>query len=202
FFFYPPAAGGARPGVAAVAGPPPGGVVGLRVAGRPPPTRDWVLLGDRSRYTFATFGAAARIGAAACWRVPPRVPLPVLEVLRDGSYLSVLIDPDLTACERAKCLLEAWSGAKPDPVAAHPVRVVEDGDADRLVTTFRDPEEVTAAELADAHRQWRRQSAEDGGPCSALRGPGGVPSADPDLVHQEIWAHLLVEYAVNSTSWA
>ncbi|MEK2493906.1 transposase domain-containing protein [Kitasatospora purpeofusca] len=163
---------------------------------------DWVLLGDRSRYTFATFGAAARIGAATCWRVPPRVPLPVLEVLRDGSYLSVLVDPDLPACERTKCLLEAWSGVKPDPDSAHTVRVVEDGDADRLVTTFRDPEEVTAAELADAHRQWRRRSATDGGPCSALRGPGGVRSADPDLVHQEIWAHLLAEYAIDSTTWA
>ncbi|MFB8304692.1 transposase domain-containing protein [Kitasatospora purpeofusca] len=191
---------GSRTVVDAEVGPRHRGEEAMTVSLLAPASSDWVLLGDRNRYTFATFSAAARTGAAACWRVPPRVPLPVLEVLRDDSYLSVLVDPDLPACERAKCLLEAWSGVKPDPDAAHPVRVVEDSDADRLVTTLRDPEEVTAAELADAHRRWWRQSATDGGPCSALRGPGGVRSTEPDLVHQEIWAHLLVEYAVNSTT--
>ncbi|MFJ4797223.1 transposase domain-containing protein [Kitasatospora purpeofusca] len=193
---------GSRAVVDAEVGPRHHGEEAMTVALLATASSDWVLLGDRSRYTFATFGAAARIGAATCWRVPPRVPLPVLQALPDDSYLSVLVDPDLPACERAKCLLEAWSGVKPDPDSAHPVRVVVDGDADRLVATFRDPEEVTAAELADAHRQWRRQSATDSGPCSVLRGPGGVRSVDPDLVHQEIWAHLLAEYAVNSTTWA
>ncbi|SDT80581.1 transposase, IS4 family [Streptomyces sp. TLI_053] len=159
---------------------------------------EWALLGDPSRYSFAAFGAAALTGAAVCWRVPPRIPLPVLEVLPEGSYLSLLVRPGLPAHERAEVLLEARSGAKPDPYVAHPVRVVEDGDAGRLVTTFRDPEELTAAEVADAHRRWWGRSAGAGRTGAALRGPGGVRATDPDLVHQEIWAHLLVEYAAGS----
>ncbi|WP_371503232.1 IS4 family transposase [Kitasatospora sp. NBC_00374] len=167
---------------------------------------DWLLLGDRGLYSFAVFSAAAHTGAAQCWRAPTQLSLPVLKVLSDGTYLSALVDPALRGWEREEQLRVAKSGAKPDPAAAHVVRVVEYDVPDRdggepvcLITTVTDPEAATAAELADAyHRRWEEEPA-TGRLKTVLRGPGTVlRSKSPDLVHQEIWAHLLVQYAISS----
>ncbi|MFC9325555.1 IS4 family transposase [Kitasatospora sp. NPDC057015] len=167
---------------------------------------DWLLLADRGLYSFATFSAATRTGAALCWRAPARLSLPILEVLSDGSYLSALVDPAIRGREREELLDEARSGSKPDPAAAHVVRVVEYDVPDhegpeqiRLITNITDPGRLTAAELAGAYRR-RLEDATTG------RGPGSLPqeagtvlrSTVPDLVHQEIWAYLLVHHAINS----
>ncbi|MEU2632969.1 IS4 family transposase, partial [Kitasatospora sp. NPDC007106] len=61
----------------------------------------------------------------------------------------------------------------------------------RLITTLTDPDFAPAADLAAAHRR-RQPEALLPGATRALR------SATPNLVHQEIWAHLLVQYAINS----
>ena len=167
---------------------------------------DWLLLADRGFYSFATFGAATQTGAALCWRTPTQLSLPILEVLSDGTYLSALVDPAIRGREREELLDEARSGAKPDPAAAHVVRVVEydvpDRDGQelvRLITNITDPDALTAAELVGAyHQRWREETA-NGQLKSALRGPRKVlRSKSPDLVHQEIWAYLLVHYAINS----
>ncbi|MEV7179718.1 transposase domain-containing protein [Kitasatospora sp. NPDC093679] len=159
---------------------------------------EWLLLADQDLYGFAAFGAAAQTGAAQCWRVSAQLSLPVLEVLSDGTYLSALVDPRLGGDLREEQLQVVRSGAKPDPAAAHVVRVVADGDPDRdggrpvrLITTLTDPGTAPAADLTVAHRR-RQPEALLPGATRALR------SESPDLVHQEIWAHLLVQYAVNS----
>ncbi|MGW7645237.1 IS4 family transposase [Streptomyces bobili] len=166
----------------------------------------WLLLADRGFYSFAAFSAAAQTGAALCWRAPAQLILPVLEVLSDGTYLSALVDPRLRGRPREELLREAKSGAKPDPAAAHVVRIVEYEVPDRdggelicLITTVTDPEAATAAELAAAyHQRWEEETA-NGQLKTVLRGPGKVlRSKSPDLVHQEIWAYLLVQYAINS----
>ncbi|MCX4632164.1 hypothetical protein [Streptomyces sp. NBC_01443] len=68
-----------------------------------------------------------------------------------------------------------------------------------LITTVKDPEAATAGELAGAyHRRWEEETA-NGRLKSVLHGPGKVlRSKSPDLVHQEIWAYLLVNYAITS----
>ncbi|MEU0397530.1 IS4 family transposase [Streptomyces sp. NPDC006208] len=169
-------------------------------------SNDWLLLADRGFYSFAAFSAAAQTGAALCWRVPTQLSLPVLKVLPDGTYLSALVDPRLRGHKREELLQQARSGAKPDPAAAHVVRVIEYDVPDRdggelvcLITTVTEPESATAAELASAyHRRWEDEAA-NGQLKTVLRGPGKVlRSKIPDLVHQEIWAYLLVHYAINS----
>ncbi|MFI8092514.1 IS4 family transposase [Streptomyces sp. NPDC086080] len=167
---------------------------------------DWLLLADRGFYSFAAFSAAAQTGAALCWRAPAQLLLPILKVLSDGTYLSAVIDPAIRGRRREELLEETRSGAKPDPAAAHVVRVVEYDVPDRdgkelicLITSITDPDAATAAELAGAyHQRWEEETA-NGQLKSVLRGPGKVlRSKGPDLVHQEIWAYLLVHYAINS----
>ncbi|MER6522962.1 hypothetical protein ABT246_39835 [Streptomyces sp. NPDC001553] len=164
------------------------------------------LLADRGFYRFATFSAATRTGAAVCRRAPTRLSLPILEVLSDGTYLSALVDPAIRGREREELLHEARSGAKPDPAAAHVVRVVEYDVSDRegqelicLITNITDPDALTAAELAGAYQRRFEEETANGQLKSVLPGPGKVlRSTSPDLVHQEIWAYLLVHYAISS----
>src|SRR5258707_12752434 len=57
--------------------------------------RDWLLIADRNFYNWADWRAAADSGAALLWRVKADLRLPLLELLPDGSYSSVLISPDI-----------------------------------------------------------------------------------------------------------
>ncbi|MCY0946660.1 IS4 family transposase [Streptomyces antarcticus] len=152
---------------------------------------DWLLLADRGFYSFAAFSAAAQTGAALCWRAPTQLLPPVLKVLSDGTYLSALVNPAIRGRQRQELQEEARSGSKPDPAAAHVVRVVEYDVPDRdgqelvcLITTVKDPEAATAAELAGAyHQRWEEETA-NGQLKSVLRGSGKVlRSKSPDLVH-------------------
>lgn len=142
---------------------------------------DWLLLADRGFYSFAAFSAAAQTGAELCWRAPTQLLLPVLKVLSDGTYLSALVNPAIRGRQRQELLEEARSGSKPDPAAAHVVRVVAYDVPDRdgqelvcLITTVKDPEAATAAELAGAyHQRWEEETA-NGQLKSVLRGSGKV----------------------------
>ncbi|MEV4137183.1 IS4 family transposase [Dactylosporangium sp. NPDC049742] len=167
---------------------------------------DWLLMADRGFYSFETFSVAALTGAALCWRAPTQLRLPVLKVLSDGTYLSVLIDPQIRGQHRARLLAAAKSGAKPDPAAAHVVRIIEYDIPNRdssesivLITNIHDPDDVTAAELAGTYQQRREAEASNGQLKMWPRGPGRVlRSRSPDLVHQEVWAYLLVQHAISA----
>ncbi|MBP0452146.1 IS4 family transposase [Kitasatospora sp. RG8] len=167
---------------------------------------DWLLLADRGFYSFAAFSAANQTGAGLCWRAPTQLSLPILKVLPDGTYLSALVNPRLRGRQREEMLQVAKSGAKPDPAGAHVVRVIEydvpdrdGGELVRLITNVRDPEDATAVELAATYHRRREAEAANGRLKTVLRGPGKVlRSKSPDLAHQEIWAYLLVQYAINS----
>jgi hypothetical protein len=69
----------------------------------------------------------------------------------------------------------------------------------RLITTILDPTLAPAAELAALYVQrWELEGALDE-LKTHQRGPGVVlRSRDPDGVYQEIWAHLLVHYAIRT----
>jgi hypothetical protein len=61
---------------------------------------DWLLIADRNFYNWDDWYAAADTGVALLWRVKSDLRLPVLELLSDGSYRSVLTSPKIRG-ERA-----------------------------------------------------------------------------------------------------
>jgi hypothetical protein len=167
-----------------------------------------LLTADRNFYSWDAWDLAARTGAALLWRAPTQLELPVIAVLPDGSYLSVLVSPGIRRGRRAAVIDAARAGQDIDPGDAHLARVIEYTVPDRegsgsgelivLLTTITDPAGASAGELASAyHQRWEEETANDQ-LKTHLRGPGRVlRSRLPDLVHQEIWAYLIVHYAIS-----
>ena len=67
----------------------------------------------------------AGTGAALLWRVKSDILLPVLELLPDGSYRSVLVSPKITGKKREALLAAAQRGEDLDQDQARDVRVIE-----------------------------------------------------------------------------
>ena len=168
---------------------------------------DELLTADRNFYSFDAWSSAVATGAALLWRAPTGLRLPVISVLPDGTYTSVLIDPKIRGARRERTLAAARAGEQLDAEQAHLVRVVEYDVPDRdgngtgeliaLITTITDPGDARADELAAAyHDRWEEETANDQ-LKTHLRGPGRVlRSRLPDLAYQEIWAWLTVHYAL------
>jgi hypothetical protein len=176
---------------------------------------DWLLLADRNFYSWKDWCAAADTGAALLWRVKsPWTRLPVLEVLPDGSYRSVLIVPELNReSARQPVIGAARRGQDLDPALARYVRVIEYEIPDRagngknetvtLITTITSPAQGTAAVLAQAyHQRWEHEIGNQQ-LKTYLRGPGRVlRSGSADLVRQEIYGYLLTHYAISALTCA
>jgi hypothetical protein len=170
---------------------------------------DWLLIADRGFYNWPDWQAAAATGAALVWRVKNDLRLPVLELLPDGSYLSIVARPTLHDKARNKLIAAARAGERLDPVQAMRVRVIEyeigdrDGDGSgeliALITTITDPAAASAHELAQAYCQrWEEETGNDQ-LKTCLRGPGAVlRSKSPDMVRQEIYGYLLTHYAISA----
>jgi hypothetical protein len=169
----------------------------------------WLLIADRGFYNWPDWQAAAATGAALLWRVKADLRLPVLELLPDGSYLSVVARPALHDKARNKLIAAARAGEYLDPGQAVRVRVIEyeipdrDGDGSSeliaLITTVTDPTAASAQELAQAYCQrWEEETGNDQ-LKTCLRGPGTVlRSKSPDMVRQEIYGYLLTHYAISA----
>jgi hypothetical protein len=155
-----------------------------------------LLLADRLFVGAELWRQMAGTGAELVWRVTcgtktaPK--LPVDQVLADDSWLSRIY----AASDRRRCY----------PIT---VRVIEytltdpgrrtSTDRYRLVTTICDPAMAPAHELAALYTQrWEVETAlaelktTQRGPRQVLR------SKSPELVAQEVWAHLLVHYALRA----
>jgi hypothetical protein len=168
---------------------------------------DELLTADRNFYSFDAWSAAVRCGAALLWRAPTQLRLPVVEVLADGTFTSVVVNPAIRGGRRDRIIEAARAGEDLDPDDAHLVRVIEYDVPDRagdgtgelivLLSTIIDPADARSDELAAAyHDRWEEETANDQ-LKTHLRGPGRVlRSRLPDLVRQEIWAWLTVHYAV------
>jgi len=61
-------------------------------------------------YSFQAWELATRSGAALLWRAPTGLALPVVKVLADGTYLSVLINPKIRGARRRAAILAAATG--------------------------------------------------------------------------------------------
>jgi hypothetical protein len=183
---------------------------------------DELLTADRGFYSWQAWDSAAATGAALLWRAPTQLQLPVMAVLGDGTYLTVLIKPSIRVARRDRILAAARNGADLTTLAdaldergrpvAHLARAIEYDVPDRdgngtgeliaLLTTILDPggpDGARADELAAAYQQrWEEETANDQ-LKTHLRGPGRVlRSKLPDLVHQEIWAYLIVHHAISA----
>ncbi|HET8662461.1 MAG TPA: IS4 family transposase [Micromonosporaceae bacterium] len=169
--------------------------------------RDELLTADRGFYSFDAWSRAAATGAALLWRAPTGLRLPVVDVLADGTYTSVLVDPKIRGGRRERVLAAARAGQDLDPDQAHLVRVVEYDVPDRdgngtgelvvLLTSILDPAGARADELADTyHQRWEEETSNDQ-LKTHLRGPGRLlRSKLAELAYQEIWAWLIVHYAL------
>jgi hypothetical protein len=171
--------------------------------------RDWLLIADRNFFNWDAWRTAAGTGAALLWRVKSDLRLPVLELLPDGSYRSVLIWPRATPKQRQALIGAARRGDDLDPERAWPVRVAEYNVPDRegdgkgeliaLVTTITGLRRAPAAVLAAAyHERWQHETG-NAQLKTYLRGPGRVlRSGSPDMVKQELWGYLLTHYAISA----
>jgi hypothetical protein len=167
----------------------------------------WLLIADRGFYNWPDWQAAAATGAALLWRVKADLRLPMLELLPDGSYTSVVAMPALHDKARSKLIAAARAGEYLDPGQAMRVRVIEyeipdrdgDGELIALITTVTDPAAASAQELAQAYCQRWEEEAGNDQLKTCLRGPGTVlRSKSPDMVRQEIYGYLLTHYAISA----
>ena len=167
------------------------------------------MIADRNFYTWKDWGTAAGTGAALLWRMKENARLPVLEMLPDGSYRSVLIASRITGGKRDALIAAARRGGALEGDQARYVRVIEYDVPDRegdgkdelivLVTTITDLRAATAQALAGAyHQRWEHETG-NAQLKTCLRGPGRVlRSGSPDLIEQEIWGYLLTHYALSA----
>jgi hypothetical protein len=169
---------------------------------------EWLLVADRNFYNWADWRTAADTGAALLWRVKADLHLPVLEILPDGSYSSVLVNSKVTGRARQALIDAARSGQDLDGDKARLVRVVEYEVPDRegdgkgelvaLITTITGWDQAPAPLLAEAyHERWEHEAGNDQ-LKTHLRGPGKVlRSRSPDMVRQEIYGYLLTHWAIS-----
>ena len=150
-----------------------------------------LLLVDRGFGGYDLWQSAAATGAQLCWRTKSNAVLPVTRALADGSYLSVLQPPRGNAGAPITVRVVEYT-------LSHPSR--QQGEPPiRLITTMVDPAQAPATELAALYgERWEEESAFDE-LKTHQRGAGRVlRSKSPEMVIQEIYAHLLVYYAIRS----
>jgi len=169
----------------------------------------WLLIADRNFFNWADWCAAADSGAALLWRVKADLRLPVLELMPDGSYSSVLVSPKIRGKAREALIAAARAGEDLEEDQARRVRVIEytvpdrDGDGKdeliTLITTITEVAAAPAAGLAEAyHQRWEHETGNKQ-LKTYLRGPGRVlRSRSPDMVRQEIYGYLLTHYAISA----
>jgi hypothetical protein len=163
-----------------------------------------LVLCDRGLWGADRWRRAVASGAALVWRVktgPTGPALAAERVLADGSWLAWL-----TAGTGDPILVRVLDYRLDDPGLAsrasggpHPSRPAGAGMVYRLVTSILDPEAAPAVELAALyHERWEIETTLDELKVHQ-RGPGAVlRSKTPDGVGQEVWAHLLVHYALRA----
>ena len=170
---------------------------------------DWLLIADRNFFNWADWCTAADSGAQLLWRVKADLILPVLDLLPDGSYSSVLVNPKIRGKARQALVQAARAGQDLDEDQARCVRVIEyevpdrDGDGKgeviAVVTTITEMTAAPAPLLAEAYAQRWEHETGNAQLKTCLRGPGRIlRSKSPDMVRQEIYGYLLTHYALSA----
>jgi hypothetical protein len=151
-----------------------------------------LCLADRGFYGFEMWSRAVETGAELLWRVQKQIPLPRLQRLPDGSYLSEVRPP---STERKRVRERAITVR----LIEFDVIVRNRREHYRLITNILDPREGTALELAHLYgKRWGIETIFDE---IKDRVRGGAPllrSKRPDLVKQDFYALLLAHFGVRS----
>lgn len=170
-----------------------------------------LLLADRNFLNYRLWTACRDRGAHLLWRARQNKPhLPVHRVLSEGSYLSVLHDPDDLRAWRRNVRRNRKRGHRPPqprPIKGTLVRVVEalitvtvDGtqrtERYLLVTSLLDPHTAPAAQLVELYA--RRWVAETGirEIKTVLLAGRALRATTPIRVRQELWAALIIYQAI------
>jgi len=153
-----------------------------------------LLLADRLFTGAELWRQAAATGADLVWRTRSNAVLPVLKLLPDGSYLSQVS----AATDRRQGVAPTVVRVVEYTLGADPGRPAQPGPI-RLLTTILDPAQAPATDLAALYAQrWEFETTLDEfkthqrGPKVVLR------SKSPEMVAQEVWAHLLVHHAIRT----
>lgn len=149
-----------------------------------------LCLADRLFYGFALWNQAVATGAELLWRVQKKIPLPRLQMLKDGSYLSeVRARSNAKVAERARRVAVR--------VIEFNVTVGKRREHYRVITTLLDPKKAPAIDLANLFaRRWGIETA-FGELKTYLRGRGVLlRSQRPDLVEQDFYGLLLAHFGV------
>lgn len=138
-----------------------------------------LLLADRGYIGLALWRSAAQTGSSLLWRAKSKTPLPVEQVLEDGSFRTTYADM---------------------PVRVVEYTIPESGDrVYRLVTTLHDPQQAPAVELAALyHERWEIETAYDEIKTHILGRNPILRAKTPTLVEQEIEGLMLAHFAVRS----
>jgi hypothetical protein len=179
-----------------------------QIAGHGRLGRGMLVIGDRNFSGYPVAAALAGTGADVLLRARSDQHLPVLEMLPDGSYRSVLPDPDAARALWRRNGQRRRRGSKlpPDSRSGLPglaIRVIEADititaagqrprtERCRLITTLAGPAAAPAGQVAACYAQrWEIENAYREIKVFT-RGPGQVlRSRHPAGVTQEIWALL------------
>ena len=147
-----PGAGGARPAARGKGS----GEQSLARKLYPRLEQDWLVIADRNFYNWKDWGTAAGTGAALLWRMKENARLPVLEMLPDGSYRSVLIAPRIAGGKRDALIAAALRGGALEEDQARYVRVIE-YDVPDLEGDGKDELLVLVTTITDFRRPRRRR---------------------------------------------
>jgi hypothetical protein len=150
-----------------------------------------LLLVDRGFPGYELWREAAATSSQLCWRTKSNAVLAVTTALPDGSYLSALRPPRGNPGAPITVRVIEYT-------LTHPSRAGDEGPI-RLITTLLDPTKAPALELAALYgERWEEENAFDE-LKTHQRGAGRVlRSKSPEMVIQEIYAHLLVYFAIRS----
>lgn len=158
-----------------------------------------LLLADRGFPGVTWWKQMATTGAQLLCRVQKRWNLHPEQILEDGSWISTVRirvqkdRPNTPDREHITVrVIEYWL----DDTSRDPARRY------RLVTTLLDPRQAPAAELAALYAErWEAEITLAELKTSQIGGDRPLASRSPDLVRQEVYAHLAVHAALRKLMW-
>jgi hypothetical protein len=147
-----------------------------------------LLLADQHFVNYDLWNEACATGADLLWRANSNWPLPKLQELSDGSWISELKPPSARRSREA-----------PIPVRVVQYKIKGIDETYRLVTTVLDPERAPALEFAGLyHERWESEGVFDE-MKTHLKGAGlTLRSKTPELVEQEFWGLMIAHRALRS----
>lgn len=149
-----------------------------------------LCLADRGFNGYAHWKAASDTGAQLLWRCVVNRQLPVVKLLEDGSYLSVIYpDAQSRRNRRGEIALRVIEYALPG--------VADAQERYRLITTLLDPTQAPALELATLyHERWEAEAVFDELKTHLVQRRRTLRSKTPEGVRQEFYGWVLAHYAV------